>query len=799
MRFVPTRPGRFARAALAVALFAQAAPASRILEAQSGSPLLFLLGNHNAVPFTPTPLGTTSAPQTVTLTNGGSADLVVSGMAIGGVNAADFVLVSSTCGAVAPGAFCTATISFTPQGNGEREARLLVTNNADGSMHTIPILGRGVDPDLPQRAVGPIDPRHGFPVTYTDLSGTTVELCLYHAPSPTGGGGTLCLSPTPDPTRPASLTDTAVNFPDEAFWWSGEASIDAGNVDARLVLAQEAAFLNELPAVGDQVAFGRLRIRLRGNNVVPGAWYRFTHPFGVDEIQVEAGGDDISATGDVGCFSKPCDFTATFTSRISHFLRCVSPAPPAGYLGDPNTECTVTGSPTGTNLFRVARISGPRGTVVETLGQTNQFAISGKLSAIGAPPPPPPPVNTAPTAGTDSATTAFNTPVTIAVLANDADADNDPLIVTAITSAAANGIAAIASSGAAVVYTPNPTFSGSDAFAYAISDGRGGFASAVVTVAVAARPNAAPVAVSDSAATTVGVPVPIAVLANDSDPDGDTLAIVSAAAGTSGSVTIVNGTSLTYTPDAGFSGTDSFSYSVSDGRGLLATATVTVTVTVNATTPAPAGLVLALGFNEAAGTAAIDASPSRTNGTLSGATRVAGRAGAGGALSFDGDNDWVTVADAASLDMTTALTLEAWVNPRVLGGWRSVLMKERVGGLAYSLYADNGVDGAHPAGTMFFGALPDRSVRGTSPLAVGAWTHLAVTYDGTTMRLYVNGAQAATLPQTGSLTATARPFRIGGNGVWSDEFFDGLIDDVRVYNRALSAAEIEADMNTPIQ
>ncbi len=797
MRFVPTRPGRFVGAALAVALLVLTAPAARILEAQAGVPLLLLLGNHNAAAFPPTPLGTTSAAQTVTLTNGGTADLIVSGMALGGVHAADFVLVSSTCGAMAPGAFCTATISFAPQGDGERSARLLVTNNADGSVHMIPVLGRGIDPALPQRAVGPIDPRHGFALTYTDQGGTTVELCLDHTPSPSGAGATLCLSPTPDPTQPASLTDTAVNFPDEAFWWSGEASIEAGNLEALVVLAQEAAFLNELPAVGDQIAFGRLRLRLRGDGVVAGAWYRFTHPFGVDEVQVAADGDDIFTTSDVGCFSKPCDFTATFTSRISHFLRCVSPAPPAGYLGDPNTECTVTGSPRGTNLFRVTRISGPGGSVVETIGQTDRFAISGKLSAVAAPPPPPPPVNATPTASSDSATTAFNTAVTIPVLANDADADGDPLIVTAITAPAANGVAAIAANGAAVSYTPNATFSGSDTFAYAISDGRGGFASATVTVTVSARPNSAPVALADLATASGGAAVTIGVLANDSDPDGDPLTIISAAGGGSGSVTITNGTSLTYAPNAGFSGTDSFSYTGSDGRGAVATATVTVTV--NAAAPAPAGLVLALGFNEATGTAAIDASPAANNGTLSGATRVAGRTGSGGALSFDGDNDWVTVADSPSLDVTTALTLEAWVRPSALGGWRSVLMKERAGGLAYSLYADNGVDGSQPAGTIFFGALPDQSVRGTSPLALNVWTHLAVTYDGTTMRLYVNGVLTAAQPQTGSVTTTARPFRIGGNGVWSDEFFSGLIDDVRVYSRALSAAEIQTDMNTPIQ
>jgi hypothetical protein len=65
------------------------------------------------------------------------------------------------------------------------------------------------------------------------------------------------------------------------------------------------------------------------------------------------------------------------------------------------------------------------------------------------------------------------------------------------------------------------------------------------------------------------------------------------------------------------------------------------------------------------------------------------------------------------------------------------------------------------------------------------------------LRLYVNGVQAATLAQTGSIETPSTPLRIGGNVPYG-EYFQGLIDEVRVYNRALSAAEIQSDMNTPI-
>ena len=72
-----------------------------------------------------------------------------------------------------------------------------------------------------------------------------------------------------------------------------------------------------------------------------------------------------------------------------------------------------------------------------------------------------------------------------------------------------------------------------------------------------------------------------------------------------------------------------------------------------------------------------------------------------------------------------------------------------------------------------------------------------MTWDGTTVRLYVNGTQVSTAALTGTALASSSPLRIGGNGVWP-EWFSGLIDDVRVYNRALSAAEVVADRDRAV-
>ena len=80
-------------------------------------------------------------------------------------------------------------------------------------------------------------------------------------------------------------------------------------------------------------------------------------------------------------------------------------------------------------------------------------------------------------------------------------------------------------------------------------------------------------------------------------------------------------------------------------------------------------------------------------------------------------------------------------------------------------------------------------------MPLNTWTHLAATYDGTVLALYVNGVQAATLVVSGPLITSTGALQIGGNAIWG-EWFNGLIDEVRVYNRALSATEIQADMDT---
>jgi hypothetical protein len=212
----------------------------------------------------------------------------------------------------------------------------------------------------------------------------------------------------------------------------------------------------------------------------------------------------------------------------------------------------------------------------------------------------------------------------------------------------------------------------------------------------------------------------------------------------------------------------------------------------------PADLIAAYDFDAGSGTSVTDRTGKGHTGTISGATwTTAGRFG--NALTFDGANDWVTVADANDLDFTTAMTLEAWVYPTESGGgsWRNVLIKERPSGEVYNLYSN--ADANTPVAYVVRSTAPGTplDVSGTSQLPLNAWSHLAVTYDNATLRLFVNGVEVGTRAVAGPLLTSTGVLRIGGNSKWG-EYFAGRIDEVRIYNRALTAAEIQADMGSPL-
>ncbi|WP_059678573.1 Ig-like domain-containing protein [Vibrio harveyi] len=190
------------------------------------------------------------------------------------------------------------------------------------------------------------------------------------------------------------------------------------------------------------------------------------------------------------------------------------------------------------------------------------------------------PINDAPVAVNDTVTTDEDTAVTIDVLANDSDPENDTLTITAASVPTEQGTVAIVDGK--LVFTPAENFNGDATISYTISDGQ---LTDDATVAVTVNPvNDAPVAVNDTVSTDEDTAVTIDVLANDSDPENDTLTITAASVpAEQGTVTIVDG-KLEFTPAENFNGDATISYTISDGQ---LTDDATVAVTVNPVNDAP--------------------------------------------------------------------------------------------------------------------------------------------------------------------------------------------------------------------
>lgn len=346
-------------------------------------PLLVVANGVAVIDFGEQPINVLTPPKAVLIQNAGNATLAVSGVDLAGVDAADFVVANNGCGTLPPGGACSITVQFRPSVAAARSARLRVFDNASGSPQIIPLGGTGSDPSVRQKIVGPVDPRHGYPMSVTDQNGLTLGLCW--------DDPTMCLTVLPDLTKPPLVSDEAVNFPDESFWYAAEASIEPWSLGKRalLVLAQEAAFTSAM-VPGGQAMFGRIRIRVDG--LVPNTTYRITHPYGRDFITTDDAGE-IFTTEDIGCLAAPCDYNLIKTSRVWPFLTwdpAVAPAAPAGFIGDPTVLHRVVGSPIGQNVFRIEQVVGGG---FQLIGQTNLFTVSGKL--VSAPPPVTPTPSTA--------------------------------------------------------------------------------------------------------------------------------------------------------------------------------------------------------------------------------------------------------------------------------------------------------------------------------------------------------------------------------------------------------------------
>ena len=187
-----------------------------------------------------------------------------------------------------------------------------------------------------------------------------------------------------------------------------------------------------------------------------------------------------------------------------------------------------------------------------------------------------------------------------------------------------------------------------------------------------------------------------------------------------------------------------------------------------------------------------DASGNENDGTVNGASLTLDRFGnADSAFSFDG-NDYILIADTASLDIETAITITGWVNLNTLSpSWQAILSKGPEPYETYALFTDyttittnslhvvNRINGT-------------RRYWNTDDLIdhTGIWYFFAVTYDGTESHSYINGNYAGGNSRIGRITPNNYALWIGGRQS-SSTYLNGTIDDIRIYNRALSEVEIQ--------
>ncbi len=211
--------------------------------------------------------------------------------------------------------------------------------------------------------------------------------------------------------------------------------------------------------------------------------------------------------------------------------------------------------------------------------------------------------------------------------------------------------------------------------------------------------------------------------------------------------------------------------------------------------------VAAYSFDAGEGETLQDITGSGHDGTIEG-PEWTDRGKYGNALSFNGESeDCVTVPDeSGALQLTEELTLEAWVKPSGPTENDPIIFKEALGIGGQPGYAMGiGVTSSGKPEGVIGEEGESENVEAPSKIDTNVWTHLAFTYDGAHMRLYVNGELVATQAQADAPLAAPGDLKIGCSAWWWEEGFDGKIDEVRIYDRALGAGEIGGDSAAPIQ
>jgi len=214
--------------------------------------------------------------------------------------------------------------------------------------------------------------------------------------------------------------------------------------------------------------------------------------------------------------------------------------------------------------------------------------------------------------------------------------------------------------------------------------------------------------------------------------------------------------------------------------------------------PLDQGLAAYWNFDEGSGNIAADSSGNGNTGTLiNNPAWVDGTSGK--ALSFNGVNNYVQIPQSSSLDVTSQLTVEAWIYPRAYvdntGQTSGIVCRtDWNGGHIYVLsFYPNSQKAS-------FSVNPAWEQPSTTDVQLNTWTHLAMTYDGSRVQFYMNGQPDGSYALSGPIYTTSNWLAIGclptgpygGAGTYA--YFNGIVDEVKIYSKALSQQEIQADM-----
>jgi len=231
-----------------------------------------------------------------------------------------------------------------------------------------------------------------------------------------------------------------------------------------------------------------------------------------------------------------------------------------------------------------------------------------------------------------------------------------------------------------------------------------------------------------------------------------------------------------------------------DAAGNVASSVVTLTVSNGA--PQTGRPMASYNFQENTGAAAADGSGHGNTAVLNNGAGWTTSGKYGNAVTFDGVDDFVFATDTSSLDIGGAGTIEAWVNPVALNRWNSIIAKGGSNDNTQHNYALE-INESNRYVCILGDGSSSRTLSSTIDAVSNQFTHVACVWDGANLQLYINGALNSSTVQDLAPAANTFPLYIGQFGGNTDRF-QGVIDEVRIYSQALTQAQVQSDMNTPL-